>query len=132
MEIAIERFVALSIVVIGLSHLFQPRMWVDFFVMLRAKGDAGVALVAFTSFPIGALIVSFHQVWEGLPMIVTILGWGWTIKGALYFIFPALGRRMLQRVSPERAWEFAVAGGAFLLLGGLLIYSLLNRGGVVS
>ena len=132
MEIAIERFVALSLLVIGVSHIAQPRMWVDFFIILRQKGDVGVALVAFTNFPVGALIVSFHNVWAGWPMIVTILGWGWTLKGALYFIYPAQGRRMLARIAPERAFEFVVAGVVFLLLGALLIYSLLNRAAVVS
>jgi CDP-diglyceride synthetase len=113
-ERAIEIFAALSLTVIGLSHVAQPRVWVEFFIWLREKGLAGVFAVVFLNLNFGALIVAFHNVWHGLPMIFTIIGWGQVLKGALYFVAPQIGMRALRRVSPERSWEF-VAGGAILL-----------------
>ena len=128
MELAIERLVALCCIVIGLSHLVQPRAWAELFIAWREKGDVGVFYTAMLHFSFGALIVAFHNVWHGLPIIVTLLGWGWTIKGTLYLTYPKHGRRMLARVSLDRAWEFAVAGAVLIVIGGVITYSLVGRG----
>lgn len=128
MEAAIERLVALCCLVIGLSHIVQPRAWAELFIHWREKGDIGVFYTGLLHFTFGALIVAFHNVWRGLPIIVTLLGWGWTLKGLLYLTYPKHGRRMLQRVSIERAWEFAVAGSVLLVFSALIAYSLAARG----
>jgi hypothetical protein len=44
--------------------------------MLREKGEVGSILNGLLHFPLGALIVSFHNVWHGIPLVVTIMGWG--------------------------------------------------------
>lgn len=41
MERATEIYAAVQFLVIGLSHVLQPRVWVDFFTWLREKGHAG-------------------------------------------------------------------------------------------
>lgn len=68
-----------------------------------------------------------HNVWHGIPAVVTLLGWGWTIKGLLYLIYPKHPLRMLARVSLERSWEFIVAGAVLLAIGVLITYSLVSR-----
>jgi hypothetical protein len=127
MELAIEKMIALCLFIVGLSHVVQPRAWAEFFVWLRAKGDAGVFAVAFLHLPFGLLIVAFHNAWTGVPLIVTLLGWAWTIKGFLYFVFPAVGRWGLARVSLEKAWEFMVPGALFVILSMILAWSIVNR-----
>jgi len=71
-------------------------------------------------FPLGAIIVSFHPVWRGKPLIVTIMGWGLVVKSLLYLTYPKHGMRMLARVLVERAWEFVVAGVVSVALGGVI------------
>src|SRR3954452_8256157 len=111
MEIAVQKLTAIFFLVTGLSHILQPRVWVQFFIMLREKGEVGSFLNAFVHFPLGAFIVAFHNIWYGLPgTIVTLIGWGLTIKGAIYFLCPRLGVLMLGTISMERAWHFLVAG----------------------
>lgn len=124
MQRSIEILLAINLFVIGLSHILQPRAWAELFIWLRGKGTAGVFIVAFMHLPIGVLIVAFHNVWEGLPMLTTILGWAWTIKGFLYFNFPQVGRKGLALVSVEKAQRFAVAGAILLVLCGLVTYPL--------
>ena len=75
MEKAIEIYAAVSMSVIGLSHVTQPLAWADFFIWLRGKGHAGVFVNGFLSLSFGSLIVAFHNVWDGLPVILTLLGW---------------------------------------------------------
>jgi len=123
MEAAIERYVVLSYFVICLSHILQPRAWVRFFVNLREKGDAGIFVVAFLHLPMGLLIVSFHNVWTGLPAVVTVVGWANVLKGTLYFLFPAIGMKSIGRIRMERAHEFVFAGAAgVVVLSALVAY----------
>jgi uncharacterized protein YjeT (DUF2065 family) len=110
MNTAVEKLTALFFLVTGLSHIFAPRAWVRFFIILRRKGEVGSLLNALVHFPLGAFIVAFHNVWHGLPMIVTIIGWGLVLKSTIYFVFPRHGMRMLATVSMERTWQFVVAG----------------------
>ena len=126
MERAIEIYAGIQFLVIGLSHLFQPRAWVDFFILLRGKGLPGVFANAFLSLVFGSIIVGFHNVWAGLPMVLTIVGWAQVIKSTVGFVLPQVSMRGLQRVSMERAWEFQVAGVPFLALAGLMAYLVMR------
>ena len=125
MERAIEVYALIQFAVIGLSHVFQPRAWVTFFTVLREKGDAGVFVVAFMSLVFGSLIVAFHNVWTGLPIVLTLVGWGQVLKGLIYFIFPAFAlRRGLKIPTYERAWVFIPGGLLFIALAVVLGYHL--------
>jgi hypothetical protein len=112
MELAVQKLAIVNFFVIGLSHIIQPRAWAQFFIDIREKGATGSFIIAFIHFPLGALIVAFHNVWHGLPMILTFIGYGLVLKSLVYFIFPKHGLKTLSRVSIEKSWEF-VAGGVF-------------------
>ena len=131
MEIAIERLVALCCVVIGLSHAVQPRAWARLFILWREKGEVGALYSGLLHFQFGALIVAFHNVWEGIPMVVTILGWAWTLKGLLYLAYPKWPMRLLARISLDKSWEFVVAGALLFAVGVLIAYSLYTRSALV-
>jgi uncharacterized protein YjeT (DUF2065 family) len=115
MEQAIQLFAAIGFLVIGLSHLAQPRAWVAFFQALAARGTTGVFLEGFLLLNFGAIVVAFHNVWHGPAIVLTLVGWAQVLKGLGRFVAPQLGLRVMQRVSAERAWHFQV-GGAFALL----------------
>ena len=122
MQSAIELLACIQFLIVGLSHLAQPRVWVAFFIALREKGPAGVFINGFLSLWFGSLIVVFHNVWTGLPVILTVIGWTQVIKAAVSFVAPGLAMRSLQRVSIERAWEFQVAGAVAIGLSGVMAY----------
>jgi len=123
-ERALELFAAIHLLIVGLSHVVRPRAWVDFFIWLRERGHAGVFVHGFLSLGFGSMILAFHNVWSGLPSVLTIVGCGYTLKAALCFLVPETQMRSLRRVSHERAWELVVPGVLFVALGGLLSYSL--------
>ena len=125
METSVEKLVAINFLVIGLSHILQPRAWVQFFIMLREKREVGSFLNGFVHFPLGAFIVAFHNVWHGIPMLVTIIGWGLVLKSTIYFAYPQLGLRMLSTVSLERSRNFAIAGAVSVAFGALILYHCL-------
>ena len=62
MEQATQVFAAVSFLVIGLSHLGQPKAWVAFYQALAARGSAGAFLEGFLLLNFGAIIVAFHNV----------------------------------------------------------------------
>jgi hypothetical protein len=116
---AVELFAAVHCVVIGLSHCLQPMVWVDFFSHLRDKGRAGVFVNGFLSLWFGSIVVAFHNVWEGWPVVLTLLGWAQVVKALVCFVLPQWGLRSLGRVRAERAHEFRYAGVVLLAFGGL-------------
>ena len=122
-ERAVEIFAVVNFVVIGLSHIAQPRAWVDFFTLLRSQGYPGVFANGMLSLMVGSIIVAFHNVWSGLPMIVTLIGWGQVLKGLIALVAPAISMKGFLRVSQQRAYEFQIAGGIFLALAATVAWS---------
>jgi hypothetical protein len=119
-EQAVQLYAAISFLVIGLSHLVQPNAWVAFYQALAARGIPGVFLEGFLSLSFGGLIVGFHNVWRGPAVVLTLIGWGQVLKCAGRFVAPQVGLRMMQRMSPERAWYFQAGGALALVLSAFL------------
>ena len=129
MERAVQIYAIVNLTVIGLSHVARPRAWVNFFVVLRERGEAGVLAVALLNLVFGSIIVAFHNVWSGIPMVLTIIGWAQVIKGLTYFCFPEYGLKRISYVQPERAYLYSIAGVVALGLAGLLAFDLWRRSG---
>ena len=127
MEAATELFTAVYLTVIGLSHALQPRAWVEFFIWLRGKGHLGAFVNGFLSLSFGSFIVAFHNVWTGLPIVLTLLGWAQVLKGLVNFVAPQVALRGMNRVTYERAWHFIAAGVVALILSAVLWYVVLSH-----
>lgn len=121
---AIQIYAIVNLIVIGLSHVFQPRVWVDFVAFLRDHGKAGVFTLAFLNLLFGSIIVAFHNVWSGLPAVLTLVGWVSVVKALVYFAFPAFGLRKLEIPSYERAYVFVYIGVVFLVIAAVLGYHI--------
>ena len=126
MEAGIERLTALVFIILGLSHVAAPRVWVRFFIDMRAKGDVAGLLNAFVHLPVGLLILAFHPVWSGSGLLVTLIGCGLTLKGTLYFLWPSLASWSMARVGEDKAWHFQVAGAAAVAVGVFIGWTGLN------
>ena len=120
MEQATQVFAAIAFLVIGFSHLAQPKSWVAFYQALAARGTPGVFLEGFLLLNFGTIIVAFHNVWNGPALLLTLIGWAQVLKGVGRFLAPQVGLRVMQRVTLERAWYFQIGGVVALLLSGFL------------
>jgi uncharacterized protein YjeT (DUF2065 family) len=127
MEAAILRLAIVTFLVTGLSHIIQPQLWVQFFIEIRNLGRTGSFILGFIYLPFGALIVAFHNVWHGLPLIFTLVGYSLVLKSLGYFVWPNRALKTLSRVTLERSWEFVVAGVFSVALSGLLILVLISK-----
>lgn len=123
---AVQVFAVIHLGTMGLSHITAHRAWAEFFVLLRAKGNAGVFVVGFMSLGFGSIVAAFHSEWSGIPLVLTLLGWAQVLKGLLYFCVPAYGLRRLQVVSLERSRMFVIPGYVLLFLAGLILFHLMR------
>jgi hypothetical protein len=121
-ERAIEFLAAISFFVIGLSHVLHPHAWVDYFLRRRDEGHSGMFAEGFLALSFGTLIVAFHNVWSGLPSVLTIIGWSQVAKGLTRFVAPEFSLRVYRRVAHERAFEFRIGGVFALALATFLAY----------
>jgi hypothetical protein len=124
MERSIEILAVILFGVLGLSDILQPRAWVEFFILLRAKGAAGVFVDGFLNLAKSGIILAFHNVWSGIPAVLTLVGWRLLFKSLIRFPAPQLALRIMSRVSVGRAWEVQVAGTGLVALAGLLGYGI--------
>jgi hypothetical protein len=111
---AIEIFALLSLGVVGLSHVTQPRAWKAFFEKLFGLGPMGALINGMMSLSFGAIIVAFHDVWSGWAMIVTLLGWAQVLKGTLHLCVPGLGLRSMRLVEHHAERKFMAAGAVMM------------------
>ena len=124
MERSIEVLAVVLSGVLGLSHILQPKAWAEFFILLRGKREAGAFVDGFLNLPLAGAIIALHNVWSGIPAVLTLVGWCLLIKSLIRFWAPKVALRMMERVSVERSWEFQVAGAGLVVLAGLLSYGV--------
>jgi hypothetical protein len=128
-ERAIQIFAAVSFLVIGISHLAQPRIWVDYFAQLHRLGRPGAFAEGFLLLNFGALVVGFHNIWSGPAIVLTLVGWLHVLKSLSRFVVPGLILRVYARMTPERAWQIRAAGGLAVALAGFFAFLALRGSG---
>lgn len=125
MERAVQIFAVIHFLIIGLSHIVRPRAWSEFFLLLRGKGAAGGFVNGFLSIGVGSVIVAFHQVWAGIPLILTVIGWAQVLKAFLIFVVPGYAEKSLEKAPVEKPRVFIAPGVLYVLIASLLIYHLI-------
>jgi len=117
----IARFFSLSLLAIGLSHAIQPKPWRDFFTLIKKSGVAGIIITMYT-LPVGLLIIAGHNIWVfDVPVIITICGWGMTIKSMIYALIPGRADRMIPDDNNAHR-KYTWAGVCIIPLSLLLIW----------
>jgi hypothetical protein len=124
MERSVEVLAIILFGVLGLSHILQPKAWAEFFILLRGKRETGAFVDGFLNLPVAGVIIGFHNVWSGIPAVLTLVGWCLLIKSLIRFCAPKQALRLIARVSLERSWEFQIAGTFLVALAGLLGYGI--------
>ncbi|MBN9520305.1 hypothetical protein J0H58_17540 [bacterium] len=122
-ERAVEWFVAVTAVAVGLSHLLRPADWAETFRRLHAAGRPGAFANGGLSLAVGAAVGAGHPTWEWPGGVITVFGWLLVAKGALYLLRPELGLRSMGR-GADSPRGFVAGGAARLALGAWAGYCL--------
>lgn len=124
LELLIARVLAVGLLVIGLSHWLRAQMWADLFAEWRRNRFLPFYL-GWLYLTLGTVIALGHNVWAwDLVVVVTLLGWVWTLKGILYLLWPNLLERIVEKsLAPDQHPErkFALVGALMAVLGVLLV-----------
>lgn len=123
---SIELFTAINLSIVGLSHLIQPKIWVDFFQVLHSQKNAGNIFNALLSLSVGSLIFSFHFIWYWPQVLITIYGLLQVIKGLIYLLIPSIGISNIGRVTKEFGNKFRWAGLVIFIFSLVIIYGLIK------
>lgn len=121
---AVELLVAINLLVTGLSHLLQPKIWIEFFEFLHKKGNTGNLFNGMLSLGFGSFIVSFHFIWNWPEVLVTIYGLLLTIKGLIYLCFPKMGIKSIGKINSESGNKFRIAGVIMIVFAGWIVFRL--------
>ncbi len=101
MEQAVAFMAGASFLVLGLSYLFNSGDWIAWIAYLQKQERRGSLTIGMINLLIGGFILGFHWKWEGLALVLTIVGVLATIKGTVYMLFPSLLPRLLEWLEPH-------------------------------
>lgn len=123
---AVQMLLLPAFVMLGLSHIVRPAMWVKFFGDLHDQGSSGVILRTFALELWPALaIVALHPVWSGPGLVLTLYGWALALKCTISMLVPQIGLRSLAMAS-RGPRTFVISGVMLVAMGGVCLWALLT------
>jgi hypothetical protein len=107
--------------IIGLSVLLYPKVWMKVFDHF-SKDHLSFLGLMFLSLLLGLFLVRVHNVWEmNVYVIITLIGWGALLKGAIYFLLPGdMIKSMMKMFKSEGLYVFG--GLVWTVAGAALTY----------
>ncbi len=112
---------SILLAVAGLSQLYAPHLWQAYYVWLASQGTAGVRLNGLISLSVGGVIVFFHNVWSGPPLLLTVIGWLLLLESALCLFAPGAGLASLSEVEGgSRVSILKGTGVVLIVISGVL------------
>jgi len=119
-SILLAKIFGLLYLVVGIGMLIDSKYYKK--MMDDVLGSAAVMFFGgAAALAVGLVMVTYHNVWTGWPIIITIIGWIALIKGVLLLLLPSsmmkLSRSLLKSSSMLAVW-----GVVALVLGLILGY----------
>ena len=120
MEHAVAFMIGVSALVVGLSFIVRAKGWAEYLAHVRKAGEPAALIIGYLHLLVGTFIVAFHWIWEGWPLLVTLLGVKAILEGVTYTLFPAVMPAMLGWYASRRGL-FPVFGVLTMIIGGLVL-----------
>lgn len=113
----IQALLSIPFLLMGVSHIVQPKMWIEFFSYLHSLGFVGVMFRTFSLELIPAIsLVTFHLVWSGPELVLTIYGLLLMLKISLSLVLPNVGLKSLALANQTHNFHFRAAGIVLIFL----------------
>ncbi len=127
---AIEFFVAVNLLVVGISHFLQPGIWIAFFAYLYEQKNAGNIINALIALGFGSFITAFHWVWVWPKALITLYGLLLVLKGFVYLIYPQIGLASIKSVAINGRKKFKLGGLVMFLFALGIFYNLTSTSSI--
>lgn len=88
MEQAVQFMMGTSLTILGLSFFLCTKDWMSWFRDVEHAGKEVALPLGALNLMLGSLILGFHQIWEGWPLLVSVIGVLMMAKGTFYLLFP--------------------------------------------
>lgn len=124
MEHALELMAGICFLALGISSVWRAEDWIHWAKNQQAKGRNGSLSLGMIALLFGSFILAFHPVWQGLPLVLTLLGVLAIIKGCMMLAFPGWLPGQLERLFPHLKLIIKIKGALLMLLGAALLSSL--------
>ncbi|MCY4033266.1 MAG: hypothetical protein OXF19_04475 [Hyphomicrobiales bacterium] len=126
-EQGISFWVGFTLVVVSLASLLHPHNIVQLLRDIGERAASLTPLIGWLSLSFGAFILGFHWRWDGLAMVLTIVGLLSTAKGVLSILAPkAFGATiaaMAQQEEKSLSTQLRISGFITFLFGALILAS---------
>ncbi len=122
LSIFIAKIFAVAYLFIGLGMLMSPGHYKKMMDEMM-KSSSILYFGGILATLAGFLIVTFHNVWEGWPMIITIFGWLALVKGFALLVFPdsfAFWGKTFKKMNMAGLGVFVLALGLVFVYFGFL------------
>jgi hypothetical protein len=117
----ISTVLAPVLIVFGLSHILYAGVWTKLFKGW-AKDHTTLLPVMLMLLIFGLIVVNLYNVWTwNVWLLVTLMGWGMLLKGALYFLLPGSWLTGTIKSFTHEGWMYA-SGLIAVIIGGVLCY----------
>ncbi len=93
---------------------FQFHDWIAWIAHLQKQERRGSLTIGMINLLIGGFILGFHWKWEGIALVLTVVGVLATLKGAVDMLFPSILPRVLEWQEPHCRGLLMFASVAFI------------------
>lgn len=124
-EQGISFWVGLTLMVVSQALLLYPRNVVQLLHEISERATSLTLLIGWLNLSFGAFILGFHWRWDGLAMVLTIVGLLSVTKGVLSILVPkTFGAMIVAMASQEEqplVAQLRISGFITFLLGALIL-----------
>ena len=114
----LSQFLGLLFIIIGASIFSSPQDWRQ--VILGVTRHPGrIHTIGMLQLFVGLLLVLSHNLWQGWPVLATIIAWGTLIKGLFFTLLP--GKESIRLIGYFNNKKWFTFSGVFCLIWGVLM-----------
>lgn len=121
MEHAVAFMAGVSYLVLGPSMMIRWQDWSHWLRHMRERGRTAALMIGAWHLAIGSFIVGFHWQWEGMRMLLTVLGAKAIFEGFVYTLFPSTTLALLKWLEPYHRVLLPLSGLIVFLLSPLFL-----------
>ncbi len=120
-SVAFSRIIGIFYLLAGISFLLNKSFYKE--IMKKAKKDIGFLFIMSSLFLLlGLLVITNHNIWvKEWYVLVTLLGWLMTIKGATFLLFPDFAVNKIKQL--DKSVSRVVSGSLGIIIGYIFVFA---------